>query len=81
MTIDKNNPFRKALIELLHSINEEIHLSKSNIVLILHLLNTEDKIMMFNEWVKSKLNEGKFQATEVEIARAAVQASKEFKEE
>lgn len=77
MAIDKNNPYRKALIALLHSIDEEIPLSESNKVLILHLLNTEEKIGKFNEWVKSNLKEGKLQATEAEIVRAAVQASKE----
>ncbi len=77
MAISKNNPFRKALVQLLHSIDEEIHLSESNKVLILHLLDTEDKIIKFNVWVKNNLKEGKLKATEAEIARAAVQTSKE----
>ncbi len=80
MSLSKNNPFRTALVSLLHSIDEEVHLSESNIVLVLHLLDTEDKIIKFNEWVKSHLEEGKLIATETEIARAAVQASKKDNE-
>ncbi len=76
MPMDKNNPFRKALVQLLHSIDEEIPLSEGNRIMILHVLNTEDKIIKFNEWVKGNLKEGKLKATEAEVARAAVQASK-----
>ena len=77
MTLEKDNPYRKALVALLHSIDEEIHLSENNIVLILHLLDSENKIVKFSEWVKSNLKEGKLQATEAEIVRAIVQASRE----
>ncbi len=77
MAIDKNNPYRKALVDLLHSIDNEIPLSEGNRIMMLHVLNNEEKIKKFVDWVKSNLKEGKLKATEVEIARAAVQASKD----
>ena len=77
MAIDKDNPYRKELVALLHSIDEETPLSEGNRIMILHVLNSEEKIKKFVEWVKSNLKEGKLKATEAEIARAAVQASKE----
>lgn len=73
----RDNPYRKALIGPLHSINAEITLEEKNMVLIVYKLDTEDKISRFNEWVKSHLIEGKLTVTESEIVRAAVQISKE----
>ena len=61
----------------LHSIDNEIPLSEGNRIMMLHVLNNEEKIKKFVDWVKSNLKEGKLKATEVEIARAAVQASKD----
>lgn len=69
--------YREALLTLVNSINNEIPLEESNQVLIVYKLNTVEKISKFNEWVKSRLQGGKLQATEAEIVRAAVQASKE----
>lgn len=74
--ISQNNPVRKALIQLVHSIENEIGLDEENIVLILHLLDTEEKIFRFNRWVRSNLKDGAIQATEAEVCRAAVKASK-----
>ena len=68
--------YRKALIQLVNSIDAKIGLEEENTVLILHKLNTEEKIIRFNEWVKSRMKDGKLQATETEICRAAVQAAK-----
>lgn len=77
MAIDENDPYRKALVQLLHSIDDEIHLEKGSRLTMLHLLNSEEKIVKFNEWIMSRLEDGKLNATETEIVRAAVQASKD----
>jgi hypothetical protein len=46
-------------------------------VLIVIKLDTEQKIVEFNEWVKAHLQgENDLQATEVEIVRAAVRIGK-----
>ena len=74
--ISQDNPVRKALIQLVHSIENEIGLEEENIVLILHLLDTEEKIFRFNRWVRNNLKDGAIQATEAEVCRAAVMASK-----
>ncbi len=68
--------YRKALAGLVNSIDREIGLEEENTVLILHKLNTEEKIFQFNQWVKSRLDGEKLMATETEICRAAVQIAK-----
>ena len=78
MAIDENDPYRKALISLINSINREIPLEEKNQVLIVYKLNTPEKIVKFNEWIMSRLEDGKLNATETEIVRAAVQASKDL---
>ena len=70
--------YRKALIELLNSIKAEIGLDEEDAVLILYKLDSVEKISMFNRWIGSKLRDGKLQATETEICRAAVQIAKQF---
>ena len=74
--ISQNNPLRKSLVKLIHSIEKEIGLEEESIVLLLHLLDSEEKIYKFNEWVKTKLKGDKIQATEVEICGAASLISK-----
>ena len=74
--VDKSSPYRKALIELICSINNEIPLEEKNQVLMVMILDTEEKISNFNGWVKKNLKDGKLEATEEEIVRAAVKASK-----
>ena len=69
--------YRKALVELVNSIDAENGLEEENAVLILHKLNSEEKISRFAKWVESRLVNGTLQATETEICRAAVQAAKE----
>ena len=68
--------YRKVLVRLVNSIDKEIGLEEENAVLILHKLNTEEKIWEFNQWVKSRLDGEKLMATETEICRAAVQIAK-----
>lgn len=75
--LDKNNPYRKALVALISSINDVVPMEKENQVLLLYKLNTEEKVIRFNEWVKSRMKGEILQATETEICRAAVQAAKE----
>lgn len=77
MALAKDNPFRKGLVALLQSIEEQVPLTEGSYLTIRHHLETEEAIVEFNEWVKSNLKEGKLQTTEAEIVRAAVQASKE----
>ena len=74
--ISQDNPVRKALVQLVHSIENEVGLEESNIVLILHLLNSEEKIFLFNRWVETMLVGEKIQATETEICGAASKAAK-----
>lgn len=68
--------YREALIDLLNSIRGQIQMSEENLVLILHLLNTPEKMMKFAMWVKDHAQGEKVLATEAEICRAAVHASK-----
>ena len=68
--------FRRELVGLVNSIDAEVGLEEENAVLILYLLNSEEKIVKFNEWIRSRLVNGQLVATEAEICRAAVQVSK-----
>ena len=75
--VDKSSPYRKALITLINAINRVIPLTPENQVLIVIELDTEEKIIQFNNWVKSRLTgENELDATEVEIVRAAVRIGK-----
>ena len=69
--------YRTALVELINGIEAENGLEEENGLLLLHLLDSKEKISRFAEWCRSRLVDGKLQATETEICRAAVQASKE----
>jgi len=79
--LEKNDPFRKALVALIVSINEVVPMEKENQVLLLYKLNTREKIVRFNNWVKSRLDGEMLQATETEICRAAVQIAREFSQQ
>ena len=74
--VDTSSPYREALIDLICSINNEIPMEMKNQVLIVMKLDTEAKISKFNKWVKQNLKNGKLQATETEIVRAAVHIDK-----
>ena len=74
--LDKNNPYRKALVALIVSISDVVPMAEENQVLLLYKLNTEEKISRFNEWVKSRMKGETLMATEAEITRAAVQIAR-----
>ena len=70
--------YRKVLVGLVNSIEAEIGLEEENAVLILHKLDSVEKISEFGKWLKSRLDGEKLMATETEICRAAVQISKKL---
>ena len=77
--VAESSPYRQALISLINSINQVIPLKPENQVLIVLRLDTEKKIIKFNNWIKTKLKgENELEATEQEIVRKAVQISKEL---
>lgn len=74
---EKYKDLREALIGLILSINEVIPLEEREQVLIVMKLNTSEKIVKFNEWVKARMKgENELDATAAEIVRAAVQIDK-----
>ena len=75
MALEKNNPYRNALVALLQSIEEQIPLTEGSYLTIRYHLETEEAVVKFAEWVGSRLDGDKLQATETEIVRAAVQAA------
>ena len=75
--VDKSSPYRKALFVLINEIDRVIPMKPENQVLIVLRLDTEEKIVQFNNWVKSRrTGENELDATEVEIVRAAVRIGK-----
>ena len=78
----KYKVLREDLIGLILTINEVIPLEEREQVLILMKLNTEEKIVKFNEWVKARLKgENDLDATAAEIVRAAVQIDRESQQQ
>ena len=78
--IDKSSPYREALTGLIYAIDQVIHLSEANMILLVYLLNTEKKIILFNEFIKSKMggdHENDLRATEDEIVSAANRINRE----
>ena len=75
--LDKSSPYWEALMSLIVSIDNVVPLKEENQVLIVMKLNTEEKVIMWNEWIKSRLvGDNDLQATEEEIVRAAVRIDK-----
>ena len=75
--LEKGNPYRTALIALIHSINNQVPLDEEERLLIMLKLNSEKKIIKFNKWIKNRVIEDDLHATAAEIARAAVKIGKE----
>ena len=75
--LEKGNPYRTALVALVHSIDAQIPLAEEDRVLIMYSLNTEEKIKRYNEWVKSRLDGETLNATETEVIQTAVKIGKE----
>ncbi len=75
--LPRDNPYKIALVKLLRSIEEQVPLTEGSYLTIRCHLETEKAIVKFNEWIMSRLEDGKLNATETEIVRAAVQASKD----
>ena len=74
---ERYKDLREALIGLILSINEVIPLEEREQVLIVMKLNTSEKIVKFNEWVKARMkSENDLDATAAEIVIAAVQIDK-----
>ena len=74
--LDRNNPLRQELVGLIVAIADEVPMAEENQVLLMYKLNTEDRVLRFNDWLKTKLKDGKLVTTEAEICRAAVKVSK-----
>ena len=75
--VAESSPYRQALISLINSINQVTPLKPENQVLIVLRLDTEEKIIKFNDWIKIKLKgENGLEATEQEIVRVAVRIGK-----
>ena len=74
--MEKSNPYRIALNKLITSIDNQVPLSMPDQVLLLHHLDTEKKVIAFNDWIKSKTAGEKLNATEAEIMRASTRINK-----
>ena len=76
MALEADNLYRKGLVGLLQSIEEQIPLTEGSYLTIRYHLETEEAIMKYVDWVKDNLKGDRLEATEAEIVRAAVRASK-----
>ena len=69
------NPYKRELIGLMHSIEEQMNMDMDDIMLVLLELNTEEKIFRFFQWIKTRLKGEEILATPREIVRAACEIS------
>ena len=75
--LDRDNPYSKALANLIALINLQIPMAMEDRVLIMYSLNTEEKIRRYNDWVKSRLDGETLNAIETEVIQTAVRIGKE----
>lgn len=73
---DEYKFYRQKLMRLIVAIDKEISITDDNQVLIVMELKTTENILKFKDWIKGHIKNGKLQATEAEIVRAAVQIDK-----
>ena len=76
MAISKDNPYRKTLASLVNSIQKENRMEEEDCILLLHILDSEEKISLFGKWARRKMLDGHLEAKNSEITRAAVRISK-----
>ena len=77
--VSKDSPYYEVLLSQINAINRVIPLKEEEQVLIFIRLNTEEKIIKWNEWIKGRLKgENSLDATANEIVQAAVHISKEL---
>ena len=70
-----DNPHRKELFGLMHTIEKQLNMDRNNVMLVLMELNTEEKIQSFFRWIKARLDGEQIAATPREIVRAACDIS------
>ncbi len=66
-TISEESDYYLLLIRLINAINWEVPLRDEDKVLMMFHLNTEDKIVEFNQWLRSKMEGEHLKATPKEI--------------
>ena len=67
------NPYERHLIGLLHAVDKQLRMAEEDIVLIILSLDTEEKIVLFIQWLQTKCEGEKVLAKPNEIVRAAVE--------
>ncbi len=70
--VDKSSPYRALLMKMINAVNAVVPLKPQNQVLIVIVLDTEEKISQWFEWLRPRLRgENDLDATETEIVGAA----------
>ena len=64
------------LLGIINELNGELGLENSNQVLILYQINTDKKVNKFFDWIGTKITDGQFTATEIQVQNATVKISK-----
>ena len=70
-----DNPYRKELFDLMHTIEKQLNMDRNDVMLVLMELNTEEKIQSFFRWIKARLDGEQVLATPREIVKAACDIS------
>ena len=74
---ENSSQFKENLLGMINAISRVIPMPEQDQVLIVLLLNTDEKIHKWFEWLRPRITgENELDATEAEIVRAAVQIDK-----
>jgi len=74
--LSRDNPLYTSLMKLVLAIDREIGLKPENQVLIMMLLNTEEKAHRFNQWVRTKIVDDHLETIEDRVMGAASRIGK-----
>lgn len=69
------NPYKRDLIAVLHYFEERLGMKEEEIVIPLLELDTEEKITMFIDWARTKVDGEEILTKPNEIVRAACEIS------
>ena len=69
---ESTTPLESHLIKVLHTLEKDCPLEEPEAVLILHCLNTEEKILKYLQWMNNKFNGEMFLLNKHQLIGAAV---------
>ena len=67
---------KEFMMDLLAVLRKQIQMDYEDMALIMMQINTEEKLEQFKAWLRTKLEDGKFQTTPIEVMNMTAQIGK-----